>query len=66
MNLDKRLQALEGSRHDTRGATLLIRTIQALRTEDSAELAALEVELASATSVLASTARAMLVARPWP
>ncbi|MDQ3399065.1 MAG: hypothetical protein M3511_15120 [Deinococcota bacterium] len=64
MNLDKRLQALEDSRHDTRGATLLIRTIQALRAEDSAELADLEVELATATSVLASTARAMLAARP--
>ncbi len=64
MNLDKRLQALEDSRHDTRGATLLIRTIQALRAEDSAELAALEVELATATSALASTARAMLAARP--
>jgi hypothetical protein len=64
MNLDKRLQALEDSRHDTRGATLLIRTIQALRAEDSAELAALELELASATSVLAGTARAMLAARP--
>jgi 16S rRNA C1402 N4-methylase RsmH len=64
MKLEKRLQALEDSRHDTRGATLLIRTIQALRAEDSAELAALEVELATATSALASTARAMLAARP--
>ena len=64
MSLERRLQALEGSHHDTRGVRLLVRTIQALRAEDSAELADLEVELATATSVLASTARAMLAARP--
>ncbi len=64
MSLDKRLQALEGSHHDTRGVRLLVRTIQALRAEDSTELATLEVELANATSALASTARAMLAARP--
>jgi hypothetical protein len=64
MKLEKRLQALEGSHHDTRGVRLLVRTIEALRNEDSAELAALELELASATSVLASTAKAMLAARP--
>jgi hypothetical protein len=67
MTLARRLGKLEAQRgadHEARGVRLLVRTIEALRNEESAELAALELELATATSVLASTARAMLAARP--
>ncbi len=71
MNLDKRLQALEGSHHDTRAAMLFIRTLGALRSEDLAELAALEVELAGATDkpgggYLIAVSRAMLAASDEP
>ncbi len=71
MSLDKRLQALEGSHHDTRGVRLLVRTTEALRSEDPAELAALEVELAGATDkpgggYLIAVSRAMLAASDEP
>lgn len=71
MRLEKRLQGLEGSHHDTRGVRLLVRTIEALRNEDSAELAALEVELASATNkpgegCLIAVSRALLAASDEP
>ncbi len=71
MSLERRLQALEGSHHDTRAVMLLIRTIEALRSEDPAELAALEVELAGAVDkpgggCLIAVARALLAASDEP
>ncbi len=64
MKLEKRLQALEDALQDTRGVDLFCRTIEALRSEEPDELAAVKAELKSAPSVLVNIAKAMLAARP--